>query len=162
VDKSLLVIHCSDTPNGRVTTAREIDRWHAARTDMGQRDEEAILRFAPQYPYVGYHGVIYLDGHIERTRAETEKGSHTVGHNADGLGFCLIGTDAFTLEQWESLAWLVQDCRRRWAEDMPVKGHRDFSTKTCPGFDVAEWLDGDMKPLPGHILSLPSNPLSKP
>lgn len=149
-----LIIHCSDTPNGRVTTAREIDRWHAARFDMAQRAESELLKFAPQYPYCGYHGVIYIDGSVERTRAETEKGSHTSGQNSTALGFCLIGTDSYTLAQWEALAWLVQDCQRRLGA-LAIDGHRTFNpNKTCPGFSVEDWLAGELKPLAGHVLDI--------
>jgi hypothetical protein len=50
--------------------------------------------------------------------------------------------------------------------DSKTKGHRDYSPdknsdgiiqpsewmKTCPGFDVAAWLAGNLLPLEGHIL----------
>lgn len=153
LQRSRLIIHCSDTPNGRHTSAREIDRWHAARHDIAQRDEAAIELSGLPFAYCGYHGIILLDGTIIRTRLDTEKGSHCRGYNADSLGFVLIGRDKYTLAQWESLKWQVNDSLRLWG-NLIISGHNEFNQgKTCPGFDVQKWLAGGMVPLPEHILS---------
>jgi N-acetylmuramoyl-L-alanine amidase len=153
LQRSRLIIHCSDTPNGRHTSVREIDRWHAARHDIAQREEAAIDLSGLPYPYCGYHGIILLDGTIVRTRLDTEKGSHCKGYNADSLGFCLIGTDKYTLPQWESLKWQVNDAIRLWGA-LIISGHREFNSgKTCPGFDVQAWLADGMKAPLAHILN---------
>ena len=75
----------------------------------------------------------------------------------------MVGTTAFTKAQWAALAEIVQDRARRYP-DAIICGHRDLSPdlngdgkitanewiKLCPGFDVAEWLEEGVQPLPDH------------
>ena len=68
-------------------------------------------------------------------------GAHAGGHNKHTIGICLIGTDTFTIEQWQALDGLVEKMRERYPAAR-VLGHRDLPdvNKLCPGFDVAAWL----------------------
>ena len=110
-----------------------------------------LLNF-PTFPYCGYHGIIHIDGSLVRTRAEIEKGSHCRGLNSESLGFCLVGTDKFAKAQWDTLADVVSDCKRRWG-NLVITGHRTHNEhKTCPGFDVGEWLAGGKQALQEHLL----------
>lgn len=171
---NLLVIHCSATPNGRWTTASDIDRWHAERGF--HRAPAAAAAFNPQLPAIGYHWVIYTNGARDTGRSPDEIGAHALGYNARSLGLCLIGTDRYTYAQWGALADQVEHLCRRF--DIPLQlatpgngyrgvcGHRDLSPdlngngeieprewiKTCPGFDVADWMDRGRPPLPDHVL----------
>ena len=109
--KNLIIIHCSATPNGRalgglvrgayVPAVEVIDQWHAAR--KFQRDLAAARRFNPRLLHVGYQFVIDVNGSVQSGRAIDERGAHTIGYNAAGIGVCMVGTDAFTLEQWLAL-----------------------------------------------------------
>lgn len=148
---NLIVIHCSDTPNGRVTTAADIDRWHKERG----------------FVKIGYHHVIRLDGVVEDGRSHREIGAHALNFNSDSLGICLIGRDKFTAAQWSALAELVRGlCFRYavpasapdWRSRQPagVVGHRELPrvAKTCPGFSVENWLQRRMAPLPESVLTL--------
>lgn len=145
----MIVIHCAATPNGRPDTIEDIDLWH--RANGWQRKAAAMRSFNPRLTSVGYHYVIHIDGTIRTGRSENELGAHVAGYNTRSIGVCLIGTDRFSPEQWESLAELVQ----RIGEGRKVIGHRDIKgvKKTCPGFDVAQWLAGGMKPPTGHVLT---------
>lgn len=110
-----IIIHCSDSPQGRGDDASTIDRWHKERGWTG----------------IGYHYVILEDGLIQEGRPLGTKGAHARGYN-NYIGICLIGVDAFTDAQFTSLALL---CKALDVED--IKGHYDVSTtKTCPNFDV--------------------------
>lgn len=134
-----IVIHCSATPNGRWTTAPDIDRWH---DDRGfERRDHWRERFNPEYKAIGYHFVIYTDGTVVTGRHLDEVGAHASGHNARSIGICMIGTSAYTMEQWRALDGLVAKMRTRYPS-AKVMGHRDLPDvhKTCPGFDVATWL----------------------
>ncbi len=146
-----IVIHCSATPNGRWTTAPDIDRWH---DDRGfERRDHWRERFNPEYKAIGYHFVIYTDGHVVTGRHLDEVGAHASGHNARSIGICMIGTSAYTIEQWRALDGLVAKLHTRYPTAR-ILGHRDLSPdldgdgtiephewlKTCPGFDVATWL----------------------
>jgi len=152
-----IVIHCSASPNGRWTTAPDIDRWHDERGF--ERLESWREKFNPDYKAIGYHYIIYTNGAIATGRHQDEIGAHAGGYNKHTLGVCLIGTDKFTAEQWQALDELVARLRTRYPA-AKIIGHRDLSPdldgdgtvephewlKTCPGFDVAAWLarDGDV------------------
>ena len=125
-DIRFLVVHCSDTPNGRHHTAADIDRWHKERGWSG----------------IGYHAVIQTDGTVEAGRPECTMGAHVRGHNGHSLGVCMIGRDQFSDAQYRSLEGVLLD----WKTKHPgaeIVGHHDLDPdKTCPGFDVHDWWDG--------------------
>tara|TARA_R110002167_G_scaffold9628_4_gene44564 strand:- start:1644 stop:2054 length:411 start_codon:yes stop_codon:yes gene_type:complete len=119
-----LVVHVSDSPQGRGDTAKTINRWHLENGWDG----------------IGYHSVILEDGTIENGRPIYWKGSHVGAFNSESLGVCLIGKggDA-TQEQLLSL----HEQLMRWLTlfpDAEICGHTDLDPrKTCPGFDVKKW-----------------------
>lgn len=118
-----IVIHCSDTPNGRPDTAEDIHRWHQEKGWDG----------------IGYHYVIEVDGQVRNGRPHYWQGSHVAGHNRNSLGICLVGRDQFNDAQWVSLQSLVRALDSQY-EGATVLGHRDLdSEKTCPNFDVKAW-----------------------
>ena len=118
-----LVVHCSDSPNGRETTAADIHRWHQERGWDG----------------IGYHAVIKLDGNIEAGRPMYWQGAHADPYNHESLGVCLIGKDKFTEEQMRSLEGLFLALHVEYP-DAQIVGHCDLNTqKTCPNFDVKAW-----------------------
>lgn len=166
---TLIVIHCSASPNedslfrgtlgqpGFTTPIQTIDAWHAARGFS--RDEPARRFFNPDLAAIGYHYVIYRNGVTVTGRAEREVGAHAKGFNQKSLGLCLVGTDQFAPAQWQSLRELIGLLQKRYP-DARIVGHRDLSPdangngvvepiewlKTCPGFNVAEWLASGMLP----------------
>ena len=71
-------------------------------------------------------------------RPEYWTGAHTVGHNKGSIGICLLGKDFFTPAQLESLGKLVKELQGRYPGST-VHGHNEFSSKTCPNFNVQEW-----------------------
>ena len=121
-----IIIHCSATPTGRETTAEEIHAWHKARGWDG----------------IGYHYVIKIDGTIENGRPDYWLGAHASGHNKGSLGICMIGLDEFTTEQWTSLSELISALTNKHHGINEIIGHNEISKKTCPGFDVQQWLGG--------------------
>ncbi len=114
-----LIIHCSDTPNGRYHTAKDIDQWHKSRGWKG----------------IGYHYVIRTDGHVERGRKIEDIGAHTKGYNSNSIGICLIGRDKYSLEQWSSLFELLLDLKEQYKE-ATIHGHNEFANKGCPNIDI--------------------------
>ena len=119
-----IVVHCSDSPQGRGDNAAVIHRWHQERGFDG----------------IGYHAVILESGKIEPGRPEYWKGAHVGGHNKDTLGICLIGLGGDATEaQLVALEQLVKGWVHKYP-DAEVVGHRDLDPrKTCPGFDVKQW-----------------------
>lgn len=169
----IFVIHCAATKNGRVlatrreSAAQRIDHMHKR---VGFRRKRRNVRAHNSHlRHIGYHYVIDADGTLETGRAEYEQGAHVKGHNRGTVAVCMVGTDAFTIAQWATLRELVQ-ARARDYPHMRLCGHRDFSPdldgdgtiepheyiKICPGFNVNEWLDNDLEPLPEHIAPLSS------
>ena len=119
-----IVVHCSDSPQGRGDNAETIDRWHRERG----------------WSEIGYNYVILEDGIVEEGRSLDKFGAHAKGYN-DYIGICLIGIDSFTEEQFISLAQLIIGLLEQFQLDTDtIKGHYEVSTyKTCPNFDVNEF-----------------------
>lgn len=122
-----IIVHCSDTPEGRNDRAADIRRWHKAK---GWND-------------IGYHYVVDLDGTIEPGRDVDIAGAHAQGHNANSIGICYIGgadknmkpKDTRTDAQKDSLLCLLRFLRLMY-KDAKIIGHRDVSAKPCPCFDA--------------------------
>jgi N-acetylmuramoyl-L-alanine amidase len=128
IDK--IIIHCSATPEGRVTTVEDIRRWHKER---GFSD-------------IGYHYVVCLDGSVHKGRLLEQQGAHCLGQNKNSIGVCYIGgvsktgksMDTRTKEQKEALKSLVESLKTQYPESV-VYGHKDFTnTKDCPCFNAYE------------------------
>lgn len=127
---SEIIVHCSDTPEGRDNTVADITAWHKAR----------------HFRTIGYHYVIYRDGSIHQGRPEEDVGAHCKegGHNRHSIGICYIGgrtadgkdyKDTRTPEQKEALLSLLRQLKARYP-NAQIYGHRDFSSKPCPCFDA--------------------------
>ncbi|MQY50777.1 N-acetylmuramoyl-L-alanine amidase [Rhodocyclus gracilis] len=171
---SLIVIHCSASPNGdslfrgtpgtpsQITPAQTIDAWHKAR---GFKRDAAMCRiWNPDLRSIGYHFVLYSNGAVATGRAPAEIGAHVAGFNQKSLGVCLVGTDRFTSAQWDSLRVLITGLQKSYPSARVV-GHRDLSPDTdgdgvveprewlkiCPGFDVAAWIAGGMQAISAHL-----------
>lgn len=188
---NLIVLHCSATPNGDSlfrgvagqpgfqTAADVINGWHRERGF--RRNDAAAARFNPRLKHIGYHYVIACNGAVFTGRDLQEAGAHVAGHNANSIGICMTGTDAFTQDQWDTLGKLLQQLStslripllppKRVAGPPPtlaggVCGHRDLSPdkngdgrivsnewlKTCPGFDVSDYLAAGLLPRRKHML----------
>ena len=124
-----IIIHCSATPEGKDFTVQDIRRWHK---QQGWSD-------------IGYHYVVYRNGHIEPGRDVDLIGAHCEGHNSHSIGICYIGgmdrqnknpKDTRTLQQKAAILSLLIDMRKLYSK-AKIYGHRDFSSKACPSFDAS-------------------------
>lgn len=173
---NLIVIHCAATPNGhslfrgvpgekfQTTPVQVLDEMHGNRQPPFNRAPAWVACFNPDLKHIGYHFVLYTNGGHATGRNLEEVGAHITGHNANSIGICMIGTDAFTAAQWGTLKDLVTTLLKQYPAAR-VCGHRDLSPdlngdgtiepnewiKTCPGFNVADWIKGGMAPLAGHL-----------
>lgn len=111
------IVHCSATPNARPVSVDTIRQWHIAR---GWKD-------------IGYHYVIQPSGLVEDGRSLELTGAHCKGHNANSVGVCMIGTNKFTIEQWNALRFLYGQLSKKHHID--AKPHNFYANKICPGFD---------------------------
>lgn len=155
-----IIIHCSDSPNGRAlftgklgdknfaTPVQEIDRWHRERGF--KRLPEWRKRQNPELTSIGYHFVICTRGAVAAGRHLDEIGAHCQGYNATSIGICLVGKDKFSIEQWLSLAKVIESLKKTYPAAR-VLAHHDLNTaKTCPNFDVVEWMRSGMQPIIGQ------------
>lgn len=118
-----IVIHCAATENFVDYTAEDVHSWHQQKGWDG----------------IGYHYVIRLDGTVENGRPEYWQGAHVGGYNENTLGIMLVGNDAFTDAQIDSLEQLVRELLSRYP-DAAVSGHNEHDDgKTCPNFNASEW-----------------------
>ena len=120
-----IVIHCSDSPQGRGDDAATIHRWHLERDFSG----------------IGYHFVVLEDGTRQSGRPVYWQGAHCQGHNSNSIAICLIGQGEYTEEQYGALTELLRellvDHPQAW-----VVGHYELDRrKGCPMFDVPQWLE---------------------
>lgn len=153
-----IIIHCAATLNGMQlgqagkngkSAAAIIDSWHAARGF--RRNINNFIAFNRHLEHIGYHFVIDTDGTVATGRKVGEIGAHCKGQNQGSIGICLVGTDRFTLRQWDALAQLIKELATQYPH-ATLHGHREFAAKICPGFDVAEWVDNDFMPLADHVI----------
>ena len=136
---TLIIIHCSATPEGKDYTVQDIDRWHKARGWKG----------------IGYHYVIYRDGSIHKGRPEEQVGAHCLNHNKHSIGICYIGgtrpsqpplkggeviykaADTRTSEQKAAMRALLVELKQSYPRAL-IMGHNVFANKSCPCFDAAK------------------------
>jgi N-acetylmuramoyl-L-alanine amidase len=127
-----IIVHRSATPEGKDYTVLDIRKWHK---QQGWSD-------------IGYHYVVYRNGHIEAGRDVDIIGAHCEGHNAHSIGVCYIGgcardgrtpKDTRTLAQKAALISVLTELRQMYPQ-AKIYGHRDFDKhgKKCPSFDAKE------------------------
>lgn len=130
-----IVVHCSDTPEGRNNTIDDIRRWHTLPKPRGNG-----------WVDVGYHYVVHLDGSVHEGRNVDWIGAHCEGYNANSIGICYVGgksvdmkqnKDTRTSAQKEALLKLLKELRLLYP-NAKIVGHRDLDKKgkTCPNFDA--------------------------
>lgn len=126
-DIKYIVVHCSDSPQGRGDDAATIHQWHTARNWSG----------------IGYHYVITEDGTCQNGRPLYWQGSHAYGYNDKSVGICLIGEGDYTNEQMDTLRTLTGYLDGMFVNALVV-GHNDLDEgKECPLFDVKAWYKQD-------------------
>ena len=126
---TLIVIHCSATPEGRGLDAGACRLDHVRNRHFSD---------------IGYHYYVTRDGTVHAGRPPERVGAHCKGHNRHSVGICYEGgldaegrpRDTRTGPQKEALRSLVRELRRRFPRALVV-GHRDLDPmKDCPCFDA--------------------------
>lgn len=141
-----LVIHCTDTPEGRKTSAADIKAWHLTPPPVGRG-----------WKQVGYTDMIHLDGSITRLVNNNEDEfvdnweitNGVRGYNGISRHIVYVGgrtkdfsqpKDTRTPAQLKALEEYVKDFKERFP-NVEIVGHRDLdSGKACPSFDVKMWI----------------------
>jgi hypothetical protein len=137
-----LVIHCTDTPEGREVTKADIEQWHIKERGWSR---------------VGYSDMIHIDGFLENLIAfnqddtvdNWEISNGASGFNSVARHVVYVGgsdknfkpKDTRTPEQKNALEVYVRYMILRHP-DIKVVGHNELSSKACPSFNVGNWLRG--------------------
>lgn len=129
----LIVVHCSAT---RINQDFPVEALEACHKTRGLHS-------------IGYHYYITKDGVVYPCRPESEEGAHARHYNAHSIGICYEGgldekgkpADTRTPAQKASLEDLLYSLVLDYP-DAEILGHRDLPwvRKSCPCFDVKEWL----------------------
>lgn len=126
---TLLIVHCSATPQGVALGFEDCRRDHIHH--RGFRD-------------IGYHFYLTRNGEIHRGRPLEKIGAHCLNHNRHSIGICYEGgldakgcpADTRTLEQKASLLALLRELKRIFPRALII-GHHDLNpVKACPCFDA--------------------------
>ena len=132
-----IIIHCTATPEGQDVTVEQIRRDHIKNHHWSD---------------IGYHYVIYRNGHVEKGRDVDIAGAHCEGHNTYSIGVAYVGglerdprktynqleaKDTRTLSQKAALLSLLVDVRKLYP-NAKIISHRDLDKhgKQCPSFDA--------------------------
>ncbi|ESO82487.1 hypothetical protein LOTGIDRAFT_134508, partial [Lottia gigantea] len=107
---------------------------------------------------LGYTFMIGEDGNVYEVHGWDEIGAHTLNHNTDGYGFCVIGNFMARVPNTKALNALKQliDCgvkNGKIRSDYILKGHRDVRATLCPGqklYDLIRTWPHYMKS--GHVV----------
>lgn len=127
-DINEIILHCADTRTDQNFDVNDIRDWHIQR---GWSD-------------IGYHFVILLDGTIQNGRDIDIAGAHCKGHNSDTIGVCFMGGkkadgsmwDSCSIEQKGAFTALNMSLDIITGQKLKVSPHSDYSSKTCPNFDI--------------------------
>lgn len=142
-----ITIHCSVTPNGKYIDPEIIRKDHVNNRGFDN---------------IGYHVLIQPDGEVQAVRPLNEVGAHVAGHNTGNIGICLIGSEKFTIKQFDSLRYQIDSliqCLsiKKWE----IYTHNMFDTaikqgKKCPNIPINKALcwyyTGNMKTVEDIIL----------
>ena len=154
-----ITVHCAATPNFKKFTKVDIYNWHTwpcVQKDGSYKYKGKSYESKLKLPIevqklvgngwsdVGYHWVLEVDGTVVEGRPEHVTGAHVAGYNSANLGICMIGTDEYTQEQWDSLEKLLIEKSQQY--NVPIKnirGHCDYDKKkpNCPGFNVEKFVN---------------------
>lgn len=129
---TMLILHCTATPEGKDYTVETIRKWHL---DRGWSD-------------IGYHYVIYRDGSVHCGRDVDLIGAHTVNFNVNSIGICYVGginelgtaKDTRTQAQKDAMNKLVKELLSTYNLKLDrVFCHNQFASKACPSFKIEEF-----------------------
>ena len=128
-----IILHCTATESDNDVRIDDVRKWHTDPVEDGGRG----------WSDVGYHYLIRLDGTIEVGRPLHKQGAHTRGHNGDSIGIAYAGglhqgepTDTLRPVQERAFITLCHALRQVLCRPLVLHGHREFSSKSCPCFDM--------------------------
>lgn len=128
-DITEIIVHCSDTKTSQDFSVEDIRRWHVEGNGWSD---------------IGYHYYIKLNGSIYSGRRIDIVGSHCYKHNRRSIGVCFEGGKFENGDKWsEPMAGQLKAFKKlrdglniTLGKDLDVKGHYEYSSKSCPNFKI--------------------------
>lgn len=96
------------------------------------------------WPGIAYHLVIQPDGNVYLTNYLKTQSSHTGTLNPTAIAIALSGNfdqEQFTATQQQALIKAINWVQRQVGRKLKLRGHYQYSSKTCPGINVSSQLD---------------------
>lgn len=126
-----IVLHCTATP--QTTTVKSILAFWKAPPPNGNGWKDP-----------GYHFIILPSGVIQNIHPIEKPSNGVVGYNSNSIHISYIGGlkgDDRTEAQKRAQIKIIEELKVKFPSAY-ILGHTDFPgvTKTCPHFDVADWL----------------------
>ena len=133
-DINEIILHCADTRTDQNFDIDDIKKWHTDPKSEGGRG----------WSDIGYHFVILLDGTIQNGLDIDKSGAHCKGFNSKTIGVCFMGGmkadgarwDSCSIEQKGAFTALNMSLDIITGQKLKVSPHSDYSSKTCPNFDI--------------------------
>lgn len=124
-----IIIHSTATPEGKEVSVKDITAWHKERG----------------WKTIGYHYVVDLKGITYKGRPIEMIGAHCSGENTKSIGVAYVGgtdenkraKDTRNEFQRRALIKLIKELKKTYG-NIPVYGHKNFSTTECPSFNAKE------------------------
>lgn len=119
----------------------EIIIHHTASPSTWTRDDVLRAHLDRGFRDIGYHLLVFADGHTEPGRPLSQVGAHAEGRNEGSLGISLVGDFSrgpVPRPQWDAAVAAVADwCAAYHVHSSRVLGHCETKATLCPGFDPA-------------------------
>lgn len=132
-DLNRIIFHCAGTRTDQSFSVNTVRKWHTDPKPTGRGWSD-----------IGYHYYIDLKGILHKGRPIERKGAHCKGHNDDSIGVCFEGGKNPDGSKWdkpkptqlETARVLTGYLRSTYNKGLTIHGHYEFSSKSCPNFDV--------------------------
>lgn len=146
VDKSKTLMRSSTNTykSRRLDQIQQIVVHHSATIGQTAEDYARYHVQSKNRPGIGYHYVIEETGRIVLCNSLTTISYGVENNNTASIHICLSGD--FTKQepstaQLKSLKKLIAHLRKRLPQALPVTGHKDYKTTSCPGTNLYKHLN---------------------
>ena len=167
-----VIIHHSGASKNQ--TVKSIEKYHMSWRFKGKSISEFAgrsyrkigLKVEAPWEGLGYQLVIdYNTGIVWKGRPEHYHGAHTVGHNKDSIGICLIGNfDSIYPSEIQIKSLKIELKRIVNQYNIPLSEivpHRKFANKTCYGKKLSDSWARDLISIVTPEVSVPENKFYK-
>jgi peptidoglycan hydrolase-like protein with peptidoglycan-binding domain len=122
--RRLFIVHYTAAPADQ--SVRAIQEWCMTGRGFSDIDYNFLVRGTTGETYEG--------------RGWDAIGAHTVGHNTEGIGVCVISPGPISAEAKDAVRALYAAAVARSGHALIVKAHRELDQTQCPGTEIFRWV----------------------